>query len=56
MHPKIKAGSQAATVVGIVVALAAVFGLNITKNTQDTLITIGAAIIPVVAGYLKKAQ
>lgn len=56
LHPKVKAGGQAAAAVTVIVAVAALFGLNVTHDTQDTLIAITAAVLPVVAGYAKRAS
>lgn len=54
MHPKVKAGAQVATVVAVLVAVLALVGVHPDGATQEALAVIVAALLPVIAGYVKK--
>lgn len=56
IHPKVKAAGGAATIVAVLVAVLKLAGVEVTENVQDTLLLVVAAVIPVVAGYLKRAD
>jgi hypothetical protein len=56
LHPKIKAAGGAATFVALLVAVLKLAGVDVTQDTQDTILLIVATALPVIAGYLKRAD
>lgn len=56
LHPKVKAAGGAATAVAVLVAALKLAGVDLTQNTQDTLLVIVGAVLPVIAGYVKSAN
>lgn len=55
IHPKVKAGGQAATLIAALIAALAICGVDVTQSTQDAIVAIAAAALPIVAAYLKRA-
>lgn len=55
MHPKVKAGANAAGLVTALAAVLAVAGVQLDSELQQALVMVLSAVIPVIAGYVKTA-
>lgn len=56
LHPKVAAAGAAATVLTIVTAVLALTGVSLDDRTSEAIAVIVAALVPVVAGYLKSSN
>lgn len=54
VHPKVKAGGLTASLVAVLVAAGAVFGVDLSQ-VGTAIAVLVAAVAPVVAGYGKRA-
>jgi hypothetical protein len=55
VHPKVQAGATAASVIAALVAVLSLVGVQVDGDLQQAVAVIVAAVIPVIAGYLKSA-
>lgn len=55
IHPKVKAAGLGAAIVTVLVAVLAIAGVELDSPTVQALTVVVASMIPVVAGFAKRA-
>lgn len=56
LHPKVAAAGATAAIISIITAVLALTGVSLDDKTSEAIAVIVAAVVPVVAGYLKSSR